>query len=496
MQEYKGLVDPAGNPIKLHRKSRTRPIMTRVRQTTDRDTFDPTFDFHSYKTAESQIDWKLTFLNEEKLCRANGNEIIKVLLSSSPDVSRAHSDMRMFINTGYELNVVPDDNLSEAVIEDAQRILDEAQEQMKLRKEPLSTKIDKLVSSMFLKGALYTECIFGGPNGELFLDIRILDPFRMAYREAENEEYGQYYELGEERNGQFVPIDSDLVQYIPVNPADNTPIGTPMISAAIFPVVMIMGMMKSSRQILETQAWPFTLWTIDGEKMLAGASDETSIADDVVKLTQDIIEDNTNAVKGQQFIYDAGVKAEIISGIQQGGFGAIETLQKILDQQIYRSLKQFPVVFGSTEGNALSTNAEQQLEAHSLFIDSLQSQMEGVLTTHFTQILRNAGNPATPSFRLRRTNALTDRIRAERFQIKVNSIVKLIDAGILSPQEGKDMIRDSEAIDNIGTVLAKELDPDAERNMRGSNNAQEQISEGREQEEEEDGQEDGTENGS
>ena len=79
---------------------------------------------------------------------------------------------------------------------------------------------------------------------------------------------------------------------------------------------------------------------------------------------------------------------------------------------------------------------------------------------------------------------MTDRIRSERFQIKVTAITNLINSGVISPQEAKDMIRDPEAIDNIGSVLEPDIQPEAQRSMGVSNAENERVQTEEEPEEE------------
>ena len=476
------LLDRYGNPLKTNTPKGYKPTTARARLTTDLDTVEPLSVFQSHKTAEDNIDWKMQFVREEDIARKSANDIIKLLLQSSPDMSRAHSDMQMFINTGFELSVLDDGIQPLESREKAQIILNKALETMEDLKEPLTVKINKIVSSMFLKGALYTEAIFDdatvdGKRTQVFIDLRVVNPFRISYQDRIDPIRGQYIQWGEDQNGVFIPIDSPFVQYIPVNPVDDSPLGTPMVGSAIFAIIFLLGMMKGVRQIIESTAYPMQLVTVDGEKMIASGSAKESLAQDIEELTTDIENDMRNASLNEVFIYGAEVGVQQISGLGKSGLDGIEMIQKILDQWIYRGLKQFPVVFGSTEGGALSSNAEQQLEAHSLFIDSLQSIIETGLTIHFTQILRNAGNMSIPVFRLRRTNALTDRIRTERWKLRVEALDILLKAGAISPQEMKDAAMDSEAIDNLSTLWKPEVQPDAQRQMTGGQNAEEQIQE-------------------
>ena len=445
------LVDEFGKPLANQKSPRHKPVMNKVRLTTDRDNFHPYTDFDQAITAEQNLDWKFESLSERELATKSASDLIKTLVNSSPDLSRAHSDMQMYINTGFELTTTEDDT-------QAQAVLDSALQTMEKNKEPLSVKIDKMTSSMFLKGAIYAENIFGGEFGEEFVDIKVLDPFRVAYREEENSIRGQYTAWGEVRNGQFVEIDSDFVQYIPVNPLDDSPLGTPMVGSAIFPIVFLSGMLKSVRQIVESQAWPLGLITIDGEKMIAGgSSDVDTLKEDIENLTKDIEQRFKGASLNEVFIYGAEVAYQIVSGMGKANLDAVEMLQKILDKWIVRALKQFPVVFGLAEGNSLSTNAEQQLEAHAIFINALQSKIETLFSFFFTQILRNVGSMAMAILRLKRTNALLERYRAERMKIKSESIAIWVTNRWVTNQEARQLIRDPESFDNLSDVLDAEL---------------------------------------
>ena len=134
------LVDQYGKELNsTNAKSTYKPIMTRARLTTDRDTVVPFSSFQSYKTSSDNLDWKLTFLKEEDLIRKDADDLVRILLQSSPDLSRAHSDKQMFINTGFELTVLRDGTRPDEQLNRAQEILDAALLQMENEREPLNT---------------------------------------------------------------------------------------------------------------------------------------------------------------------------------------------------------------------------------------------------------------------------------------------------------------------------------------------------------------------
>ena len=457
------LVDKHGNPLKAESEDRYTPIAPtadRVRQTTDRpNRFGPFSNFtgREYTKATDKVDWKLTFLNEETLCNKSASEIVEILIHSSPDLSRARTDMQMLLNTGFSLTTVEADDV-------AQGILDEALLTMEYLKEPMSVKLNKCISSMFLKGAIYTECIFNGPPAEqYFVDIRIVDPFRVAYRSVESEERGQYQQFGEVRDNEFVPIESDLVQYIPINPVDNHPLGIPMIGSAIFPIIFLMGVLKSLRQVIETQAWPQGLITIDAEKYIkgkfGGAPDANSslikpnqIRAELTELTEDIENRFSNASKSEIFVYGAEVGYQIIGAMGKTNLDAVQMVKQVLDQWILRATKQYSLTFGLNDGNALSTNADQQSELLARQGDALQTELERPFNIHFTQILRNAGSLATPIFRLNRFNALVEEKRAQKQKIKTETLKMYLDMGVVTKQEVRNLLRDPDVLPDLSQL--------------------------------------------
>ena len=110
------------------------------------------------------------------------------------------------------------------------------------------------------------------------------------------------------------------------------------------------------------------------------------------------------AGKGSNLIFGREVGIEIVGAMNRFNLDAVEMMEKILERWIIRALKQYPVLFAINDGNALSTNAEQQLEQFAGAIDSLLRKIESIFSIHGTQILRNQGNRSIAIFQLKRNN--------------------------------------------------------------------------------------------
>ena len=446
------LIDRYGNPIKsIERKQPTigSSVVVKRRITQDEDYLSA--GFGTIHAPGEEADWRLEILDENRLAQMGAPKIIDTLTNASPDLDRALHDMQTHINTGFTLLTQENDSA-------AQAILDGALETMKRAKSPMRVKLDKMISSGFLKGAFFVETVFD--NGE-FIDLRIIDPFTARYRDEEDSVRGQWKQLGQMQNGRFVPMNEETVQYYPLNSREGQFFGRSLVSSAIFPILFTLGLMKSTRQVIETQAYPFRLATIDRQALVDAQIEPDEIKTIIAETEQRLQKEFLNAQKGTGFIFGREVQIEVIGAANRMNFDVVEMLVAILDRQIVRALKQFPLIFGINDGNALSTNAEQQMEAFTIFIESFQEKIEDLLTTAFTQILRQAGSSATPIFKLHRMNTLVERFRAERFKLKVEPLATLMDYGVITPQEARLIMRSADAFNNLATLLPPEIPADA-----------------------------------
>ena len=446
------LLDRFGNPMRDFATQRQPTIgASKARITRDDDYLSA--GFGQIHAPLDDADWKLSLLDENRLANLGAASIIDTMVDASPDLDRALHDMLTHINTGFTLLTAENDPA-------AQAILDASLVQMENLKSPIKVKIDNLISAGFLKGAFYLETVFDDA-AESFVDIVINDPFRARYEEREDPIRGQYKQLGEQQGNRFVAITSELVQYVPMSSRENKFFGRSMVTSAIFPILFVLGLLKSTRQVIEAQAWPFRLATIDRKALVDSGIEPDQIRKILEETEERLKKEFLNAEKGTGFVYGREVEIEVVGALARTNFDAIQILTGILDRWIVRALKQFPLIFGISDGNALSTNAEQQMEAFTIFIESFQEKIEDVFNKAFTQILRQAGSPATPVFKLRRMNTLVERYRAERMDIKMDSIVKMITIGAINAQEARLLLRSADAFNNLAELLEPALPPDA-----------------------------------
>ena len=442
------LVNQHGQPLTTGRNTTT--VATYTRQTIDEDRLGVNV-FGAFTSPSEGIDWKLSSFSEDGLVNKSASELLDTLADSSPDLSRALWDMHQNIVTEWTWTTKENDSSGNQILEDA------AVRMVRIIKEPITIKLGQLVDTGFLRDAFYTEVIF---DNQEFIDIKVLDPFNARFQFREDNERGQHWQLGQERNGQFEALESEFIQYMPLIPRVTKPYGRSVVGSAIYPMIFLLGMIKSARQVIETQAWPNRLVTIDRELLAKAGLDVEEIEDLVKRLEPEVEQKLKQAGKGSNLIFGREVGIEIVGAMNRFNLDAVEMMEKILERWIIRALKQYPVLFAINDGNALSTNAEQQLEQFAGAIDSLLRKIESIFSIHGTQILRNQGNRSTAIFQLKRNNSLVERFRAERVQLKTASIERWITLGIISRQEARTLIRTPDAFESLSELLEENLPPD------------------------------------
>ena len=382
---------------------------------------------------QDAFDWKLQLFNEEVLAKKSAVDLMQILVDASPDVDRALHDMYLFIVQGITLTS-PDAS--------AQAILDDAVATMKMRGESLFSKMRRCVAAGFIGGAIYAENVFE-LNARDFYDIKIVDPFQARYEKVDDAVGGQGWLLCKEEYGRCIPIHPDpTVIYEPLNPMPGRPFGRPLANSAIFAIIFLIGLLKSARQVVETQAWPRGMWRIDRKNLHdAGIQTEADIQRIIEQNQALIAQYMKRATKSTQPIMGAEVSYEVIGAMGRHNLGAVEMLEKVLERWIVRGLKQYPILFGISGENALSTDANVQLEAHSIFVESFQETLEDIFTTFFTQILRARGNHGKVNFQLKRNNSLVRLHRSEILKNETESIRELQKEGTINAIEARRILR-------------------------------------------------------
>lgn len=414
----------------------------------DRTTLDTPYETpftsgFAYISPSDDHDWKLEIFNEATIGHQKAQDLMKVLVDASPDVDRALYDMLQFANPGHTL--ASDDPR-------IQSILDECKLTMQRNGQDLDTKIDKLVSSGFMGGAFYTECVFE-PDGRTFSDLVVIDPFNARFQRRTDPVRGQYWQLGQVKKSEFEAFilpdgtQNPLIIYKPISSIADRPFGRPLANSAIFALVFQLGMMKDTRQVVSTQAYPRGFWKVDrkllSDSRLSEAAQKKILDETESKLITYMT--NLSKDKTKQPVIGSEVGYEIIGAMNRANLDGVEMLERIIERWVIRGLKQFPVLFGINDGNALGTTGDVQLIAHSIFMNSFQSSLESNVNNQFRNVLAAQGIETTEDvFKLKRVD---DFVRPQRADVRLKeteNVTQLSDKGIISRLEARTLLRKSD----------------------------------------------------
>lgn len=371
--------------------------------------------------------WKLDFVEDNNLVNQKGRDILKKLISTSPDFSRAIKDYQLDIVT--EINITGNNRVTTNQIQEIKDILTE-------RGESIETKAEKLAYSYIVKGSAFVGLDLGQSGREL-INVNVLDAWTARFEKREDPERGQYYQLGQIQNSRFVPLDEDYNIYSGINMGDG-PYGRSLLTSAIFPTVYLLNLAKSIREILITQALPVRHFAIDEEIInlmeFRNNDERTKYINDLTDNLQGVLD---NIKKNQSIISPSSIKFEgMVGGVNKTNLD-IDSIIRILERWIIRAMGTYPIKFGSNETLAES-QAQEQLLAYYGNIGSYQRVEEDIWTDILTRIIRSWGNARgiiTVSFK--RNNAIERKRNAEVLASEIGTMQQMINSGLLSLEQAQ-----------------------------------------------------------
>lgn len=469
------LVDLNGNPLRdKYPKKMTvigsnrpdRKKVEDVRQTIDEDRFSAIDG--TVISIHSGASWTLHDFDDNKIAFMTPSAALNLLANNHPDVGRAIWEMHNNCVTPWKWTARMMDGEEDPI---GTEILYRAAEYLEtVINEPIEVKLGQLIDSAFLKDHFFTETIF---DQDEFIDIKVIDPSTARWKKMSNEERGQFYQLGQEQLGQFVELDSEFIRFTPLMPQTELPYGRSVLGSSIYPCIFLLNLIRSAREVIETQAWPNKLATIDRETLYKSGIEPAQIEDLVEKLEEQVCKELKESDKGTQFIWDGAVKLELIGGMNRINLDAIPMMEKILERWIIRALKQYPITFAIDSGNALSTNAEQQSEQFSTAIDSLLRKLEALFNYHGNHILKHrlgSSYQGRAHFELKRNNAVVRKFRTDAFKSLIESFSTMRADGAITPEEERRLAIRPDLVDGINEIIKEDMPQELEE--RNAQNAE------------------------
>ena len=457
------LVDRFGNPlgnIEPHAVSshiEAKPLSTDARQTVDEDRF-VVRTTGSIISITDDNSWTLATLDDTNIAGQSSSVLLNQLANNHPDIGRAIWEMHNNCVTEWTWTARIREGKEDKEDPAGTQVLNEAADYLEtVIGEPIEIKLGQLVDSAFLKDHFFTETIF---DRDLFLDIKVIDPFTARWQQRDNDGRGQRWQIGQQQGGVFTPLESEFIRFTPLIPQVEKPYGRSVLGSSIYPMVFLLGLIKSAKKVIDTQAWPNRKATISRAELHNSGMKPEAIEILVAKLEKEVSEDMKNSGKGSQFVWDDAVKVEMIGGMNRVNLDAVEMMEKILERWIIRALKQYPILFAIDSGNSLSTNAEQQSEQFATAIDSLLRKLEALFRYHGNHILRHrfgGSYQGQAVFEMKRNNTIVRKFRTEAFKIQNESFIALHAAGAITTQELRTLSIRDDSLNNLSKIISEPL---------------------------------------
>lgn len=361
-------------------------------------------------------DWRVLELDSKTLDRISVDDLLVILASVSPDVSRAVWDFMRMFNPGWTVEArkpgAADDSEVDPV---AQAAVDQFIDDLKALYVTPDVIWNKMLLGAYIRGAFCVELVLSR-NGRLPVDIATPDPVSIRFKRKKDAERGIIHIPGQWQNGDFVEFKRPTFMYVPVDAMPGSPYGRSPSAPALFTALFMIGMLHDLRRVIAQQGYPRIDIAIDLEKLATAMpadleGDPEAFTSWINKVVADVQSVYSNLEPDDAYVHTDTVKINRPVGtVDAQSLGAIEGIIKALERMSIKALKTMPLLMGISEAST-ETHAARQWEVYSQGVRSLQHLAEAMLERVFTLALQAQGVAADVKFRfaeLRNSEELRD----------------------------------------------------------------------------------------
>lgn len=419
---------------------------SRLRTTTDAigvTTFGRFLTIEPPPTSEN--DWQVADLDSQTLHRETPERLTELLVDLSPDVNRANWDWMRALNPGWECDVfVP--GSTETRHERGYQLVEDFIDTLNRLYGSADVPLNRMFQGEFMRGAIFCELVVGVDKRTL-VDLATPDPAIVRFRRVDDPVRGLIFEpgifdpakRGDENNG-WVSYDLPTIQYIPLDPMPGKPYGRPMVSAALYTALFLLGLLHDLRRVIAQQGLPRPDIEIDLEVLaneipgdIEEDSDERALWVEGIRSAVETA--YANLEPDAAFVHTSVVHMNKPQGTldteSMGGLGAII---EALERMSVRALKTTPFMMAISESTT-ETQANRQYEQWLASVRAAQHLAESAIEQILRYALQINGILADPQFRFqqdRKSEVLRDE---QGEQLKITNARARLAAGWTSQDE-------------------------------------------------------------
>jgi hypothetical protein len=392
------------------------------------------------KPPEPDSIWRDLNLDSQTLSRISPSDALTLLADIAPDISSGQFTFLRLANPGWEY-IVTDANgnaVSEGAGVDLMRSFIELLER---NYGTVDVQINRCFSAVFLYGAVMGELVIGRDRRSV-VDFIVVDPRIAQFKLISDPDRGRVWQLGQTpaSGGQWQPITSPTVRYIPLDPLPDRPYGRSLAAPALSSSIFLLGLLHDLRRVVAQQGYPRIDIVVKLEElrdsMPQEAQDSPEAYNEWVNDTIDEISAVYNNLEPDDaFVHTSPVQVNRpIGTVDSSSLGAVEGLIRVIERQITRGLKTIPLLMGSNEATS-ETHANRQWEIYAAQIRSIQHLVETLLGSLCTLMLQIAGVQGTVTWRFAELRA-SEEMRDEQVKAaKLANAQTAYQAGYISHEE-------------------------------------------------------------
>jgi hypothetical protein len=434
--------------------------------------------FSIFPPASPEMDWNMHRLDSKMLRRMSAARLLELLQDFSPEVSRGLWDFLRMCNSGVEITA-SNPNTGKPY-KRGQQAVDGFLKILKGYYGSVDVLYHRLFFSAWLRGAVFSELVLN-KEGRLPIDIATPDPWTARFRRIVDEERGYIWELGQWQKGEFVSLNRETIQYVPIDPFPNSPYGRPMVSPALFGAMFLMGLLHDLKRVVEQQGYPRLDISVDLSAMRESMPD--SIKQDPAKFKAwvdsaiaEIADYYSKLEPDDAYVHTSPIAVNRpVGAVDARSLGAVDGLLRALDRMLFRALKTMPLLMGSNEATS-ETHANRQWEIHVASIRAIQHPVETVLGRFFELGLQAQGIAASVKVEFAELRASEEMRDAQVQQLKLKNARTAYDNGLINQDEQATMALGKDKADQAAPRAAADtalidlapIDESASRN-RGRN---------------------------
>jgi membrane protein involved in colicin uptake len=325
----------------------------------------------------------------------NPQQLLDKLSDLSPEVSLAVWNVLRMVNTEWKYEVRTPDNTAE--LTKGKQMLDMLIPRINKRSGGLNNLIYQWVFTLYLQGAAASELVIA-PNRRQIDDIVAVQPWTIYFQrdmqqklipfQAQTLTYKEGSIPGEVTPGAvgnfpFKRLNETTFSYVPMDPAVDDPYGRSPAAPVLQLIMFDIQFMKDLRQSVHMSAWGRLHLQAVEELLLKNAP--AAVRNDPQGDLQ--IAYITRRLRRLQVEYESlgpddafmSTDAFNLKPIDfSSGMAQIDTVCRLIERRIFRSLKQLPVLMGSNEGTT-ETHGTVQMEIYAKGIQSIQRIIGSIL---------------------------------------------------------------------------------------------------------------------